>query len=169
MNTEAFISPRRLTDRTPLLERYQRVRRQTEALAAPLTVEDCVVQTSTECSPVKWHLAHTTWFFETFVLLACDPTYSEFNSKYGYLFNSYYNTIGDRTPRPARGLMSRPTLEEVRSYRAYVDRAIERIWHSMFANWIVFLSACDSMTFIPTWSLKNFTEPRSDCHDEFNA
>jgi len=128
MEAEALIENEIGTDRARLLERYHRVRRQTERLVDPLTVEDCVIQTSSECSPVKWHLAHTTWFFETFVLLSNDPTYTEFNSKYGYLFNSYYNTIGDRTPRPARGLMSRPTLEEVRAYREHVDRGIEHFF-----------------------------------------
>jgi ergothioneine biosynthesis protein EgtB len=126
MNAEVVSTKHITTDRTQLFERYHRVRQQTETLVQPLTIEDCVVQTSLECSPVKWHLAHTTWFFETFVLLASDPTYTEFNSKYGYLFNSYYNTIGDRTPRPARGLMSRPTLEEVRAYREHVDHAMDR-------------------------------------------
>jgi ergothioneine biosynthesis protein EgtB len=130
---EALIPPARIITREALLERYQRVRRQTEALAAPLAIEDTVVQTSTECSPVKWHLAHTTWFFETFVL-ASDPSYSEFNSKYNYLFNSYYNTIGDRTPRPARGLMSRPTLKEVGDYRAHADRAMEHFFNHASEN-----------------------------------
>lgn len=107
-----------------LLRRYEHVRRTTEWICEPLTIEDCVIQTSTECSPVKWQLAHTTWFFETFVLLPHDPDYREFHPKFSYLFNSYYNAIGDRTPRDIRGLMSRPTMTEVREYRRYVDRAM---------------------------------------------
>ncbi|SRR5579883_151509 len=112
-------------DREDLLERFRTVRRTTEWLCEPLTSEDCVVQTAMECSPVKWQLAHVSWFFEQFVLSAFDKRYRIFHDKYAYLFNSYYNTIGDRTPRPERGLMSRPTVEEVKDYRRYVEEAIE--------------------------------------------
>jgi ergothioneine biosynthesis protein EgtB len=77
-----------------------------------------------EASPVKWHLAHTTWFFETFVLIPHAPGYEPFHPAFGYLFNSYYNAVGDRLPRPRRGLMTRPTLEETYAYRSAVDRAM---------------------------------------------
>ncbi len=112
--------------REELLRRFLRVRATTDWICEPLTVEDCVVQTSTECSPVKWQLAHTTWFFETFVLAPHASGYRLFHPQFGYFFNSYYNTIGERTPRDLRGLMSRPTLAEVLSYRTHVHKAMER-------------------------------------------
>ncbi len=113
-------------EREELLRRFARVRQTTEWICEPLTVEDCVVQTSTECSPVKWQLGHTAWFFETFVLTPHARGYHLFHPKFGYLFNSYYNAIGARTPRDVRGLMSRPALAEVLAYRAHVHRALER-------------------------------------------
>jgi ergothioneine biosynthesis protein EgtB len=103
---------------------YRAVRSVTERLAAPLSAEDCLVQSMPDASPVKWHLAHTTWFFETFVLSPFLPGYRPFHPEFGYLFNSYYNTVGDRHPRPQRGLLTRPALEEVFNYRAYVDGRI---------------------------------------------
>jgi ergothioneine biosynthesis protein EgtB len=108
-----------------LAARFQAVRRMSERLAEPLSPEDCQVQSMPDASPVKWHLAHTTWFFETFVLRPFSPGYEVFHRSFGFLFNSYYNAVGDRLPRPCRGLMTRPTLDEVYSYRAAVDRAIE--------------------------------------------
>ena len=95
-----------------LRERYENVRRTTLDLAAPLDVEDTVVQSMPDASPTKWHLAHTTWFFETFLLGRLEgyqPHHPEFN----YLFNSYYNAVGPRHCRPKRGLLSRPTLDQV--------------------------------------------------------
>src|SRR5438105_14562995 len=89
-------------DAEELAATYDRIRGFTEYLTEPLETEDCVVQTSVECSPTKWHLAHTTWFFETFVL-SQDKSYKLFNPKFGYLFNSYYNTIGERIARDQRG------------------------------------------------------------------
>jgi ergothioneine biosynthesis protein EgtB len=112
--------PESLGDSSSLAERYERVRRTTLDLAAPLDVEDTVVQSMPEASPTKWHLAHTTWFFETFLLGRLDgyqPHHPEFN----YLFNSYYNAIGPRHCRPKRGLLSRPTLDQVIAYRRAVD------------------------------------------------
>lgn len=105
-----------------LRERYRAVRAATEALAAPLAVEDQVVQTMPDASPTKWHLAHTTWFFETFVL--APRGHAPFHERYGYLFNSYYEGVGARVARPRRGLLSRPTVDEVLAYRAHVDRAM---------------------------------------------
>ena len=113
-------------EREETLRRYEKVRDVTEWICTPLEVEDCVVQTGVECSPVKWQLGHTTWFFQTFILAQFEASHREFNPKYGYLFNSYYNSIGDRTPRDIRGLMSRPTLADVWNYRRHVDNAIEK-------------------------------------------
>jgi ergothioneine biosynthesis protein EgtB len=97
------------------------VRRRTEALCKPLVIEDFVVQSMPDASPVKWHLAHTTWFIETTVLSEYLADYRPFNSEYGYLFNSYYETWGARACRSKRGSYSRPTVEEVYKYREYVD------------------------------------------------
>jgi len=105
----------------PLTERHLEVRRATEALAEPLTEEDCVVQSMEDASPTKWHLAHTTWFFETFVLEPHLAGYSVYDEHYRVLFNSYYNTVGEQHPRPERGLLSRPSLSEVLAYREHVD------------------------------------------------
>jgi len=106
----------------PLAARYQEVRRFTEKLCEPLTVEDYVIQSMPDASPTKWHLAHTSWFFETFILSPELPDYRPFHPQFGYLFNSYYNAVGERHSRPHRGLISRPTVEEIYHYRAHVDR-----------------------------------------------
>ena len=106
---------------------YAAVRRQTEALCTPLEIEDYVIQSMPEASPVKWHLAHTSWFFETFVLQPRRADYRPFHPQFGVLFNSYYQTIGRRWPRPERGLLSRPTVAEVYRYRAYVDEHMARV------------------------------------------
>jgi len=100
---------------------YEEVRLQTQALTVPLSPEDQGVQSMPDASPAKWHLAHTTWFFETFVLAAFQPGYKLFDESYGYLFNSYYEAAGPRHPRGQRGLLTRPTCAEISRYRAYVD------------------------------------------------
>jgi ergothioneine biosynthesis protein EgtB len=105
---------------------YERVRAATEALAAPLDVEDCLVQSMPDVSPTKWHLAHTTWFFETFVLKRAVPGYNAPQPSYEYLFNSYYHGVGPRYPRPQRGLLSRPSLGEVMTYRRRIDEWMRR-------------------------------------------
>jgi len=110
-----------------LLEAYRRVRTTTEILASPLSAEDQTVQTMPDVSPTKWHRAHTTWFFETFVLGRHAPGYRRFDDAYSYLFNSYYEAVGARHPRPERGLLSRPGVEEIGRYRAYVDAAMEAV------------------------------------------
>lgn len=102
-------------------ERYARIRRQTEALCRPLHTEDYVVQSMPDVSPTKWHLAHVSWFFETFVLREAVDDYHVFDASYEYLFNSYYNRIGPQHPRPERGLLTRPTVREIFDYRAHVD------------------------------------------------
>lgn len=114
-------------DRDDMLARYRAVREASEALAAPLSPEDCQVQSMPDVSPTKWHLAHVSWFFETFLLAPSGTGYRLFDPAYAVLFNSYYVGIGDRHPRPQRGLLSRPGLEEVRAYRRHVDEAMERL------------------------------------------
>lgn len=108
-----------------LLTEYRRVRDHSEQIAAPLAPEDCVIQSMPDVSPTRWHLAHTTWFFETFILKQ-DPQYQPFDSRFEFLFNSYYNTVGEQFPRAQRGLISRPTLAEIRDYRRSIDQATER-------------------------------------------
>jgi ergothioneine biosynthesis protein EgtB len=107
-----------------LAERYRAVRSFTTALSAPLSEEDAVVQSMPDASPAKWHLAHTTWFFETFVLARVPVPYRVFDPRFAYLFNSYYDGVGDRHPRPERGMLTRPSLAEVHRYREYVDEAM---------------------------------------------
>ena len=104
-----------------LASRYRRIRRQTEKLVEPLAPEDTVIQSMPDVSPSKWHLAHTSWLFERFVLGPKLPDYKEFHPRFHYLFNSYYYTAGDMHPRPERGLLSRPTLAEILAYRHHVD------------------------------------------------
>ncbi len=113
--------------RADLLASYGEVRRQTESLCRPLAVEDYGIQSMPDVSPPKWHLAHTTWFFETFLLRAYSTRYSVFHPQYDHLFNSYYQTIGAPYPRASRGLLSRPTVEEVYRYRAHVDAAMNEL------------------------------------------
>ena len=107
-----------------LQQRFIEVRRQTESLCRPLETEDYVVSTMTDVSPTKWHLAHTSWFFETFVLAPFDQRYVTPNPKYAFLFNSYYVQAGERHCRAQRGLVTRPTVAEVFDYRAHVDDAL---------------------------------------------
>jgi ergothioneine biosynthesis protein EgtB len=107
-----------------LRERYQAVRALSVALAAPLSDADATIQPMPDASPAKWHLAHTSWFFETFVLRDHVPGYRPFDEGWAYLFNSYYEGEGARHPRPRRGMLSRPGLDEVRRYRQHVDEAV---------------------------------------------
>lgn len=107
-----------------LAERFQRIRQRTEALAEPLTPEDQQAQSMPDASPAKWHRAHITWFFETFVVHPHLPGYRAFDARYPQIFNSYYVGAGPRHLRAARGLLTRPTTEEVGAYRAHVDRAM---------------------------------------------
>jgi ergothioneine biosynthesis protein EgtB len=109
------------------MTQFNAVRQLSEKLCVPLATEDYVVQSMPDVSPPKWHLAHTTWFFETFLLVPCLAGYEIFHPQFGYLFNSYYETIGDRHPRPQRGLITRPTVDEVYRYRVYVDEAMRSL------------------------------------------
>ena len=108
------------------VDRYDAVRAFTEQLCAPLETEDYIVQSMPDASPAKWHLAHTTWFFETFVLSAADLEYKPYHPRFAELFNSYYNAVGPQFPRPRRGMLARPTVEEVYAYRARVDEHMRR-------------------------------------------
>jgi ergothioneine biosynthesis protein EgtB len=110
-----------------LAERFSGVRSLTEVLAAPLSAEDQAAQSMPDASPTKWHQAHTTWFFETFILGPNLPGYEPFHPAFGYLFNSYYEAVGARHPRPIRGLLTRPSLEEVRAYRTHVDASMQHL------------------------------------------
>ena len=106
------------------VEQYQSVRRFTEHLCEPLATEDYVIQSIPDVSPTKWHIAHVTWFWETFLLFPSLPGYQSLHPQYAYLFNSYYNTLGQRHCRPKRGLISRPTVKETYAYRRYVDEHV---------------------------------------------
>jgi len=117
----------------PLQQQYTAIRQLSEALCQPLQVEDYGIQSMADVSPPKWHLAHTTWFFETFLLCPYLKNYDVFHPKYSYLFNSYYEAVGSRHPRAQRGLLSRPTVAEVYQYRAYVDEAMRSLF-SNFSN-----------------------------------
>jgi ergothioneine biosynthesis protein EgtB len=107
-----------------LSRRYRAIRGVTTRLCQTLSSEDCSAQSMPDASPAKWHLAHTAWFFETFVLRRQDPGYSVFHPRFEFLFNSYYNSIGAQYSRPDRGLLTRPPLEEIGRYRAHVDSAV---------------------------------------------
>src|SRR6202035_2979988 len=110
-----------------LIDRYRRVRDFTARLCRNLQPEDYVVQSMPDVSPTKWHLAHTSWFFETFVVKVWMPRYRSEVPQYAYLFNSYYNAAGDMHRRDLRGLISRPTVREAQRYRAAVDSHIEEL------------------------------------------
>lgn len=110
-----------------LPEQYRAIRQASETICRPLRTEDYVVQPVVDVSPPKWHLGHTTWFWETFVLMKYDLAYKVYNPDYNYVFNSYYETVGARVIRTDRGNLSRPAVEEIYAYRKYVDAAMERL------------------------------------------
>jgi ergothioneine biosynthesis protein EgtB len=120
--------------RSTLERRYRHVRGQTEALCEPLETEDYVVSTMSDVSPTKWHLAHTSWFFETFVLAPFDDAYVSPNPRYSFLFNSYYVQAGERHCRAKRGIVTRPTVREVFEYRAHVDEHMARLLRDVDAD-----------------------------------
>jgi ergothioneine biosynthesis protein EgtB len=127
-------TPTAVPDPTLLADDFRAVRRATERLCKPLSPEDCLLQSMPEASPAKWHLAHTTWFFETFVLAPAEPGFRPFRPEYSYLFNSYYEAVGPRHPRPQRGVLSRPPLDEVYRYRAAVDERVGRLLTALDAD-----------------------------------
>lgn len=108
----------------PLQRQFEQTRKRTEAICEPLEPEDYVVQPMSNVSPPKWHLAHTTWFFEQFVLLKFAPAYKEYHPDFAFLFNSYYNNLGERTRRDERGFMTRPGVKKVMAYREHVTQAV---------------------------------------------
>jgi ergothioneine biosynthesis protein EgtB len=118
---------RQTTIADDLIARYEQVRSFSEQLCAPLVDEDYVIQSMPDVSPTKWHLAHISWFFETFILEEHDPSYTAFHPDFSYLFNSYYNTVGERHCRPKRGLVSRPTVDQTFQYRHYVDHHMRQL------------------------------------------
>lgn len=120
-------SPKTCHPQPELLTHYRAVRRQTELLCEPLENEDYVIQVASFASPAKWHLAHTAWFFETLLLKPFLKGYQPFHPLYAKLFNSYYDTIGDYHPRQERGLLSRPTVNEIYQYRSYIDEQMEQL------------------------------------------
>ncbi|HEX4050749.1 MAG TPA: ergothioneine biosynthesis protein EgtB [Steroidobacteraceae bacterium] len=118
------------SERCSLPQDYLVVRTQTEALCEPLAIEDYVPQSMPDASPTKWHLAHTSWFFERFVLQVEQVGYRCFHSSYDYLFNSYYQSVGPQASRPGRGLLTRPSVAEVYRYRRHVDEHLAELLHS---------------------------------------
>lgn len=114
-------------ENTNLQQRFMQRRQHSQQLIRGLEAEDMVVQSMPDASPTKWHLAHTTWFFEQFVLKAFDPNYREFHPDFNFLFNSYYNNVGERHARNLRGLLTRPSLNQVLEYREAVDTAVKNL------------------------------------------
>jgi len=115
---------------TRLIQLYHEVRSHSENICKPLEIEDYVVQPIADVSPPKWHLGHTTWFFETFILKPHFSGYKEFNPQYNFVFNSYYESVGARVVRTDRGNLSRPSVTDVYRYRAYVDENMDRFLHN---------------------------------------
>src|ERR1051326_7050748 len=113
--------------RAASIQAFREVRTETERRAAPLSAEDQVVQSMPDASPTKWHRAHTTWFFEQFLLIPHADGYQPFDDRFAFLFNSYYVAAGPRHARPKRGLITRPSAAEVAAYRAHVDAAVEAL------------------------------------------
>jgi ergothioneine biosynthesis protein EgtB len=124
------LEPACIADRHSACERFEGIRRDTEALTTNLAPEDQSIQSMPDVSPTKWHLAHTTWFFETFILSRFDADYQVFDPAFGYLFNSYYEAAGPRHARPGRGLLSRPTVDIVAAYRDHVTAVMARFIES---------------------------------------
>jgi len=124
---EKSATAKKLSPAASLLSRFHDVRNFSAGLARNLASEDCVVQSMPEVSPTKWHLAHTTWFFETFILKKWVPGYRDAVPEYAYLFNSYYNAAGAMHRRDLRGLISRPTVEETKRYRISVDSVVDEL------------------------------------------
>lgn len=120
-----------------LKNKFAQIRANTEKICTPLEIEDYSVQPIVDVSPPKWHLAHTTWFFEQFILVPHKKDYQVYNEDFAYLFNSYYNNVGDRVLRPNRGLMTRPTVSEIYKYRVYVTEAVIEFLSSNFPQHLI--------------------------------
>ena len=142
------------TDVTTLQTRYEEVRAYTERLAAPLSPEDQTVQSMPDVSPTKWHRAHVTWFFETFVLAENEQRFAPYQDQYWFLFNSYYEAIGPRYARPMRGVISRPGAHDVGSYRGNVDDALAE----QFGDW---LFGCDVCQEVCPWNRRAPASPQA--------
>ena len=123
-SSSAINSKLLIDDRSELIKYYNAVRALTQKLCVPLETEDYVIQTMPDVSPTKWHLGHTSWFFEAFVLGKANPGYKSIHPLYTYLFNSYYIQVGERWLRPNRGLLSRPTVKDIFTYRKFVDENV---------------------------------------------
>jgi ergothioneine biosynthesis protein EgtB len=132
-------SPKPALDTDALANLYRSVRQTSHELATPLSDADATVQSMPDASPAKWHLAHTTWFFETFVLAPHLPNYRLFDGSFGFLFNSYYEAAGERHPRPRRGMLTRPTLDAIYRYRDHVDDAVETLFGKLSSQAIALL------------------------------
>lgn len=128
--TSATAHASRPIDRSIIIDDFQRKRSFTETICEPLGAEDCVIQSMPDVSPTMWHLAHTTWFFETFLLIPHLDQYQPYHPAFSYLFNSYYNALGEQFPRPRRGVLSRPTVDEIMLYRRAVDQSMVRLLDS---------------------------------------
>ncbi len=138
------VAPHGQADRDALIRQFQSVRAATEALTANLAPEDQVVQSMEDASPSKWHLAHTTWFFETFILAEFAAGYRPFDSDFAFLFNSYYETAGPRHARPRRGMVTRPSVNEVMAYRGHVTAAMaELMGNADAAQWSAIASLAE--------------------------
>src|ERR1700721_1461950 len=121
------MTPTTTTETSRLFDEFSKVRRQSEQLCLPLSPEDMMVQSCAEASPAKWHLAHTTWFFETFLLREFLEGYQEFHPDFRWLFNSYYNSVSDQPEKKLRASFSRPPVETILSYRRHVELGIQRL------------------------------------------
>jgi ergothioneine biosynthesis protein EgtB len=128
LHNAAFAESKPEAESISLRDRLRATRALSAELVRPLSDEDQVVQVMDDASPSKWHLAHTTWFFEAFLLKRFLPGYQLFDERFEYCFNSYYESVGARQPRPKRGVLTRPSAEEVRAYRAFVDAALDRLF-----------------------------------------
>lgn len=120
-----------------LVEEYLQIRKYSEQICEPLQTEDYVVQPVVDVSPPKWHLGHTTWFFETFILKPFSVNYQVYNDEYNFVFNSYYETVGNRVIRTDRGNLSRPSVNEIYQYRAYVDEAMVKFLATMLTDEVI--------------------------------
>ena len=129
MTTE--INSKTTLPETNLFERWQQVRQRSVTMVQHLSAEDCSAQSMPDASPIKWHLAHTSWFLETFILEKLEDSFQPFHPAFRVLFNSYYNGVGEKHPRSQRGLLTRPSLDQVWQYRQNVDQRIAELWHEV--------------------------------------